>query len=464
MSVSLVGTNTLVAPAGAASYAVPTPTGSAAGDILVVIAMSLGSVTVAPPSDGTWTTSTSYASGTGSTVPRATSFWKTLTGVAASTYTFTPATTTAIGGFVTFIFRTTQGVWDVTVNGTNNLTISPYAAPSVSLIGDGYAVFTASSVGNAGYTVVPPASPFVEVVNRVASGTIKPYFSVGYKTYVGPSTAGPESFSTAINTTFSPMTVGVSVLAGGAVVAKQTGMGDRLFVGGYDLSGDVGSVSGMGGGPAPLDVTGISSSAFERLGGLRSGQLSFMSYFNDAAGQEHPVLSPQLNTDVQISYFHGATIGNSAASMVSKQTNYDPTRGADGSLTLNINAVSNKYGLEWGNMLTAGIRTDTAATNGASYDGAAATAFGLQAYLHLFAFTGTSVTVKIQHSSDDGAGDPYADIAGATFTAATALGAERIATAAGLTIKRYTRVVTTGVFSNAQFAVNAVRNATAVVF
>lgn len=50
--------------------------------------------------------------------------------------------------------------------------------------------------------------------------------------------------------------------------------------------------------------------------------------------------------------------------MVAKQLNYDLTRADDGRLTFAVRAESNAYGLEWGNQLTAGLRTDTGATNG----------------------------------------------------------------------------------------------------
>ncbi|MBH1939044.1 hypothetical protein I5Q34_33115, partial [Streptomyces sp. AV19] len=53
---------------------------------------------------------------------------------------------------------------------------------------------------------------------------------------------------------------------------------------------------------------------------------------------------------------------------------------------------------------------------------------------------------------------------GGAFTAATGVTSERIATAAGQTVERYLRVVTTGTFSNAVFAVSVVRNSTATVF
>jgi hypothetical protein len=87
----------------------------------------------------------------------------------------------------------------------------------------------------------------------------------------------------------------------------------------------------------------------------------------------------------------------------------------------------------------------------------------LQAYLQVFSFTGTSVTVKIQESSDNAVGDAFADVVGGTFTAATGRTAERIATAA-INVERYLRVVTTGTFSSAVFAVTAIRNDTSVVF
>lgn len=248
-------------------------------------------------------------------------------------------------------------------------------------------------------------------------------------------------------------------------MGKQSGLGDALFIGGYDLSGDIGSLGRIGGGPALLEVTGIDKSAFERIGGLRDGGIEYTSFFNKAAGQQHLRLSTLPTSDVILTYCRGTTLGNPAASIVAKQLNYDGTRADDGALTFDVANPANGYGLEWGRQLTAGKRTDTTATNGTGVDfGTGSTAFGLQAYLQVFAFTGTSVTVKIQESSDNGVGDAFADVVGGGFTAATGTTSQRIATASGLTVERYLRVVTTGTFSNVVFAVNAIRNDTAVVF
>jgi hypothetical protein len=249
------------------------------------------------------------------------------------------------------------------------------------------------------------------------------------------------------------------------VVAKQSGLGDNFYLGGYDLSGDTASLGEVGGGVALIDVTGIDKSAYERIGGLRDGRIEWVSHFNPATDKQHDVLSTLPTTDRQLMYFRGTTLGNPAACLIAKQLNYDPTRDNDGKMTIAVRAEANGFGLEWGKSMTAGIRTDGSATNGTSVDfGTGSTNFGAQFYLQVFAFTGTSVTVKIQESSDNGAGDAWTDVTGGTFTAATGITTERIQTARGQTVERYLRAVTTGTFSNAQFAVVAVRNDTSVVF
>ncbi|MEU1445509.1 hypothetical protein [Streptomyces mirabilis] len=246
-------------------------------------------------------------------------------------------------------------------------------------------------------------------------------------------------------------------------MAKSSGLGDNFYVAGYDVSGDIGSIN-LSGGPATLDVTGIDKSAHERIGGLRTGAMSWTAFFNPAIGATHDQFSSLPRTDVICTYMRGTTLGNPAAAQVSKQINYDGTRGNSGEFTFAIEAQCNGFGLEWGQQLTAGKRVDTAATNGTGIDTTASAAFGAQAYLQAFAFTGTDVTVKIQDSADNVS---FADVTGLAFTQITAGPAsERIATASGATVRRYLRAVTvtTGGFSSLTFAVVLVKNATAVSF
>jgi hypothetical protein len=237
-------------------------------------------------------------------------------------------------------------------------------------------------------------------------------------------------------------------------MAKQSGLGDNFYLGGYDISGDTASLGNVGGGPAVLDVTGIDKSANERIGGLRDGRMEWTSHFNPAAAKAHAVLSSLPTTSRIGTYCRGTALGSPGAGLVGKQVDYAPSRGNDGAMTIAVSIqASDGAPLEWGVLGTAGKRTDTAATNGTSVDNGAAGTDGLVAYLHVFAFTGTSVTVKIQSSSDNGTGDAFTDITGGAFTAATTIGAERIATATGQAVERYLRVVTTGTFTSATFAV-----------
>ena len=241
-------------------------------------------------------------------------------------------------------------------------------------------------------------------------------------------------------------------------MAKSTGLGDDLLCGGYHIGGDIRDVA-VNGGPALLDVTDITQSAHSRLGGLRDGKMSLTSYHDPAPGQSHAVFSKIPTADVIMTYLRGQAIGNPAACLNAKQVNYDPTRSNTGELTFKVEADGNAYGLEWGIQLTAGVRTDTTATTGAFYDATATTGvFGGQAYFHLVAFSGTSVTIDIQSAATSGGS--YSTT-GLTTTAMTAIGAQRLATANNVTINEFLKVVTTGTFSNAVFAVVFVRNQTA---
>lgn len=242
-------------------------------------------------------------------------------------------------------------------------------------------------------------------------------------------------------------------------MAKESGLGANFYLDSTDLSGDVGSLSRISKSIATLPITGIDKSAMERKAGKLNGQLAWQSWFNPT--NAHPALKNGTFRNDRIgSYYHRPTLGVPVASMVAKQTTYAGNRNADGSFTLNLDMLSNAWWLDWGLACTAGKRTDATPTNGTGVDFTAAANFGLQAYLHVFAFTGTNVTIKLQGSSDNGAGDAYADITGGGFTLVTGTTKERIATARNQAIERWVRVVTTGTFSNVQFAVSVVVNRT----
>lgn len=245
-------------------------------------------------------------------------------------------------------------------------------------------------------------------------------------------------------------------------MAKQGGMSDALYVSGYDLSGQVTAVDNIGGGPDPRECTSIVKSGMERIGGRRSGTISCTSWFDPASGAAHDRLSNLPTTDQLVSYRRGTVLGSPSADMLAKQVGYEGSRSEDGDLTFEVEALSSAgFPLEWGRQLTAGKRTDGSAVNGTGVDFVASSAFGLSAYLHVFAFTGTSATVKIQESSDNGVGDAYVDVVGGGFTAVAGVTFQRIQTANNLAVERWLRTVTTGVFTNLVFAVSVCRHSVA---
>jgi hypothetical protein len=326
-----------------------------------------------------------------------------------------------------------------------------------TLVAGSVLVGMAASTGTTS-TWTPPSSPggFTE---RLDSGATMPITVATYPT-VSAGATGSVTFTESVSGTRKFSVLFSVASSSGATVTKSSGLGDNLYVAGYDLSGDVGSLSRIGGGPALLEVTAINASAMERLGGIRDGAIEFTAFHNTAASREHIALSPLPTTDALVTYARGTTLGNPAACCLAKEVGYDPTRAADGMLTFNTSAQANGYGLEWGDQLTAGLRTDTAGTNGTGVDGTASTSFGWQAYLQVTGFTGTSVTVTLEDSADNVS---FASFTGSAFAAASAIGAQRISsTSRTATVRRYVRAVTSGTFSSATFNVVFVRNQTAV--
>lgn len=238
-------------------------------------------------------------------------------------------------------------------------------------------------------------------------------------------------------------------------MAKQSGIGSRLWVGIVDLSGDVGAINSAQIARGVISVPSIADAAEARILALRDGDLSFTSYWNTDSGQAHPTLSALPRTDVQLLLAAGTpAVGGPAASMVAKQIGYAPARGQDGSLVATINAVANGYGLEWGELLTAGAVTyASGSVNGTSVDGGASSSFGAAAYLHVLSLGSGTPTVTIADSADNSS---FSAVTGMTFSPT---GAEvgRVQGAVNATVRRYVRVQVSGTYTDLVAVVNLVR-------
>lgn len=246
-------------------------------------------------------------------------------------------------------------------------------------------------------------------------------------------------------------------------MAKSGGLGQQAIVSGIVVSNDIGAWNAT----CPRetdDVTGIDKSAHERILLRKDGALSFEGFFNPASGAAHDVFSTLAYGDQLATLQLGTTRGAEAVSLVGKQIGYDPNRDQTGKLRVAVGYQANGFPTEWGRNLTAGVDLLGGAGNGTGVDFAASTAFGLQAFLHVTAFVGTSATVTIQESSDNGVGDAFANVTGGAFAAASAIGWQRIQTSRTLTVERYLRYAVTGTFSVLVFAVIVEKNTASAVF
>lgn len=240
-------------------------------------------------------------------------------------------------------------------------------------------------------------------------------------------------------------------------MTKQTGLGDQLFVDGYDIAGDVQSIGNLSTPIAALEMTGINKYAMERQYGIADAAGEFTSFFNDADDAAHEVLSTLPRTDGHLMYLRGEGAGRPAIGAVGKRIDYAGTRGDDGSLTFGIQFQGNGSVLDWAVQLTEGREVYAAAANGDGVDlGTGSKAFGWQAYIQVFSIGSGTADITVEHSSDDGVGDPYVELF--PFSAVTGRTAARVASPQGVTVERYVRVTVTGTFTDLDFCVIFNRN------
>ena len=237
-------------------------------------------------------------------------------------------------------------------------------------------------------------------------------------------------------------------------MAKSSGIGDRYFFHGTDISGDVSALGSISTQQGLLPATNLTSTTEERMRGLAMGQLGFTCYFNDALSQ--PILDQLPTTDVCILYARGTSIGSACFGLTAKQVNFDPSRGQDGSLTFAVDGQSNQDSGEWGVLLTAGQATvaSSAATAPTGVVAAASSAFGGVGFLQYQQRASGTPTFLIEDSADttDGTDGTWGTLLTFAGTGgASAFGERKTVTG---TIEKGVRAATpTGTYSNAVFVI-----------
>ena len=232
------------------------------------------------------------------------------------------------------------------------------------------------------------------------------------------------------------------------MIVKSAGLAMEFYFQGFDLSGDIGALDNMSTIRTTFDVTAINKSAMERLYGRIDSSLDWTSFFNDATGQQHLALRTLPTTDVNVLVaLQGGTKGSSSGMLGgAKQIDYNPSRPADGSLTISGQMLANGVGWEYGKILLAKA-TISSTGNSASDDNTCSTCNGLAGMIHLTAFSGTDYTATIQDSSNDCC---FCTLK--AFAQITAVNKSERVTVSG-TVNRHLRINHTGTFTSVDVVV-----------
>jgi hypothetical protein len=189
---------------------------------------------------------------------------------------------------------------------------------------------------------------------------------------------------------------------------------------------------------------------------LTGGSLSFTVLSDSAAGAPNKVLPAFKGSTAGecVSYFEDGynDIGDPVTTFIGREQSLEQGGAVAGLInyaaTIPINGKC-----DHGVVLHAHA-AETGTTASSSVDNAASSANGGVAQQHTTAFSGTSCTPKVQHSTDNSV---WVDLV--SFAAISAVGSERVEVAAGTTVNRYLRETRTGTFTSITFSASFARRA-----
>lgn len=187
------------------------------------------------------------------------------------------------------------------------------------------------------------------------------------------------------------------------------------------------------------------------IAGVEEGTISLSGLF-DAAGSDtelHGALGAASGKLLTVGV-DGLTVGNRVSVAQAREASYSLQNPSNDAVRLNASFTCDG-GVRSGVSLHA-LEAETATADFASVDNGDSTANGGVGYLHVTAFTGTDVTIKIQDSADDAA---WADLI--SFSSVTGVTQERSIVAG--TVDRYVRAqISGGTFTSVTFAVAFARD------
>jgi hypothetical protein len=227
----------------------------------------------------------------------------------------------------------------------------------------------------------------------------------------------------------------------------------RLFIGQYNLSGDINQVQ-LGYSAGPLDQTVFGNSTKVNIAGLTEIQLSHSGLTQFGNASVDNALNSQITVDnVPITIIpSNAAVGDPAYFFRGVTTQWQ-WGGSVGDLNkFSSSAGSTGEDLIKGMVLENGNTARNAAGNTASVTVGAATANQyVYAALHVLAFNGTNVTCIVQSAAASNFATPNNRI---TFTAANATGSQYAMRIAGPVTDTFWRVNYAGTFNSVNFVLS----------
>jgi hypothetical protein len=228
----------------------------------------------------------------------------------------------------------------------------------------------------------------------------------------------------------------------------------RIYLDEFDLSGVLNSITQNVDQATPV-VTCISDAGPRRIVAnyeMKANALGFFEPTDDGYDEQIWAMLNDGDTDHYLTHLFGASaIGNVAYDMVARISGQPRSAAVGGAILLNYDTEGANgivRGLVLGNKTTTGAESLTGQNQGVTTAG---TIYAV--IFRVLTFNGTNITLKVQESSDDGAGDAYADIAGLTSGALTDIGVVRATTVAAT--EAWKRLDISGTFTSCAIVVTA---------
>ena len=234
-------------------------------------------------------------------------------------------------------------------------------------------------------------------------------------------------------------------------MSKLANIATRVYMDEFDISGDMNAFTLNINQVTPV-VTAFSDTGPRRVVGDYDYDASYTGFLEPTTVLSDEQIFALLGsaTDHFIASCPGANAEGSIVYEGTYRLTGEPRSADVGNVVMVSFDVAGSGGLVRGVILGNSTETGSGQSTGRN-QGATVSPEEYQVVFRLLAFTGTDITMKVQESSNDGGGDPYADISGLTSGALTGIGVVRVSVTAST--EAWKRLDFSGTFSSATILV-----------